>query len=121
MKKFYQTDEFKKLQDKEYKKLKESGFEDIEDMRLPEPPLKKWHNLVFRKLDLNKIEDATTYFEAARKLLLTYKFESVTHKQIWELHSEGLSYRQIERAINKKGFKKRMIHEYIVHVKRELM
>lgn len=85
-----------------YKKLKEHGFEDIEDTSHPESPIKDWHKfkaLRRFKNDPNKLHFTTQYYTQAQNLLHTYNFDSPLHKKIWELHCEGFSKRKIEKAI----------------------
>lgn len=91
--------QFKALQQEWYLKLKESGFEDIEDTNSPREMLKSWHNYIFR--DINKIEaDAKAYyFEIATQILHTYKFRTMADKILWENHALGLSIREISAAM----------------------
>lgn len=82
-----------------YSKLKESGFTDIENYNHPNRPLTSWHGFKWANILKDEKEEIEAYYSKARALLHTYKFDSETHKIIWELHSEGLSKRQIERKL----------------------
>ncbi len=108
----FRTKNFLKLKDQWYKKLAKSGFEDIENTSLPDPDLKHCDVIRFNKVTPDAYETRTKYFSNCRDLLNTYKFETKLHKRIWELHSEGLSLREIETVI-KKRYKKDSIHNII--------
>jgi len=88
--------EFKAMEQEWYQKLKEDGFEDIEDTSRKDMPLKTWHSIKFKLKDSKTRMHKQTYYEDAKELLLTYKFKNETHKTIWSLHCEGLSSRDIE-------------------------
>lgn len=83
-----------------YNKLKESGFEDIEDTRYPDRPLKDYHDGYFReRYDPVRFEAKQTYYQrAAQYLEAVYGDRHQDPKpesSIWELHSQGLSVRKI--------------------------
>lgn len=91
-----------------YDKLKEEGFEDIEDTNNEFRPLKSWHSFRFMLNDSSYFkntnlrtnrESAISYYRLACQLLNTHHFKNETHRRIWELHSEGWSKRQIEAEI----------------------
>lgn len=81
----------KKLQNEWDKKLKESGFRDIE------PPSEK--NGFLHKQILNLHTADITHFRACRDYLNSGKFESERDRYLFELYSDGLSYREIEKAL----------------------
>lgn len=66
------------------------------------------------------LESRRAYFQAAVDLLNTHLFQSEIHKEIWRLHSEGLSVREISAKIDKKKFKKTNVAETVRFYKREL-
>jgi len=99
----FRTKKFKELQERWYKKLEKSGFEDVEDMTLNEPLLKNWDNFRYRKVTPEEYESRTRYYSNCRDVLNTYPFERAIHRRIWELHTEGLSLRQIEKTIKKEN------------------
>lgn len=102
------------------KKLKESGFEDIECRKTG--LLKQWSGKIFygstlitddNFLDkINKInkkfgygsltykESEVEYFRLASQCLHDKEFKSEIHKNIWELHSDGFSYSEISTKLN---------------------
>ena len=89
------SEAFKKLQKEWAQKLKDSGFEDIENSR---GVLKYFCNEKFkanrqhglRVASIIKRNEATEeYFNEATNILRTYNFQSNLEKTIWELHCEG--------------------------------
>jgi hypothetical protein len=103
--------QFKALQDKWYKKLKDSGFEDIEQ---DEHYLKRSStNFLSSNFNydsshtvqdiVNKIELKTEYFRLARHFLNDHKFKNKNQKYIWAQHSEGVSHRTITEDLKKRG------------------
>jgi hypothetical protein len=106
--------ELKKLQKQWYAKAAASGFKDIEtddDV----PLLKEWDSMRFQKGHDYKdntvhhqvesrfldFESTQRYYELAGHLLHSHRFESATHKRIWELHSEGKTVREILVSIRR--------------------
>lgn len=97
------TKEFKALKAKWDKKLVDSGFEDIEQ---EDGNLKFWaaHSYIKRH-DQIKIEAKEEYYRLAGHFLFDYKFETLKEKEIWQLHSEGVPFRDISIILNKKNVK----------------
>lgn len=89
----YNTKEFKELQAKWYKKLRESGFNDIEknEFVLLEPT---------KGLAMTA-EETATYFRLAKKYLESGEFESLFGKTVWFLHTEGCTGREIATILNR--------------------
>lgn len=88
---------FKKLQHKWDKKLKESGFEDIEDRNSKMEFLKQWHGGYFqRNWDGSRYE----YFLKASAFLNSYLFQSEIEKSIWEGHADGKTIREIAKELS---------------------
>ena len=94
---------FKLEQEKWYKKLKESGFKDIEhaDGSLNVTNPRSFH---FKDEDLR--QSVQDYYCMAYHFLNAYKFISELDKVMWEYHTEGLSIRNIVKTLNKAGFDK---------------
>lgn len=104
--------EFKKLQAEWNKKLAASGFEDIEDSN---GQLKgKWSG----DSDIrNKYTELTyaakeRYYQLAGQFLNDYPFKTEKDRIIWEMHSEGISIRDIVKALKKRRFK---VYRHLVH------
>lgn len=92
---------FKELQAEWYQKLADAGFEDIEDVRRSDAPLKSWHDYRFRQAADVRVETTRAYYERAQVLLHEGRFPTATHRRIWELHCTGLSNRKIAAAISR--------------------
>ncbi len=102
-------------------KLEASGHEDIEDFTMPDVPLKVWDNLFFRGIDPEVLAAKLNYYAQCRELLNTQLFENETHRQIWELHSEGIGLHKIVKILNKKKFKKSTVTKIINFYKMGIM
>ena len=90
--------ELQKLKAEWNQKLKDSGFEDIEDSQ---ERLHRWHNNDFRRIDLDFYNARKQYFEDAQEFLNWYEFNSPEDKIVWELHTAGLPIRQIAEKTNR--------------------
>lgn len=87
-----------KLQSKWYNKIKE-GFDDAEDFRYPDRPLKSWHKNLLGNVTMLEVEITLDYYCQASELLHSHHFKNDLEKKIWELHCEGLSRLKIQEAI----------------------
>lgn len=111
----------KALRDEWYKKLKEQGFEDIEDINSPREMLKTWHSRDFaRRFNEDRFSAKQEYFLAAVHLLERFKFETALDKEIWTLHADGKSLREIAaitQRVSKDGALKviRRIQKYMTY------
>ena len=94
------TKDYKTLKKEWYKKLKDSGFTDIEyeggHIKAP----------VFRSsraktLTLAKIEAIQAYYLMATHFLNDHNFATETDRIVWLYHSEGLSIRKIYDTLKK--------------------
>lgn len=108
----FKTPKFKKLQSKWYGKLKDKGFEDIEQ---DETRLKKWSETFFKKGNLNQsnisvVEAKYNYYSMCRQFLGEYKFKNKSERKMFEMHSEGLGVRVI--AVELKTYR-RKVHETV--------
>lgn len=98
--------DLKKLQKVWYKKLKKSGFEDIEK---DENTLKHWATRVFKESSngsyYNEKEvyykSREEYYRMAGRFLWDFTFDNKLEHKIWSLHSEGMSIRDIGALIRK--------------------
>ncbi len=99
--KFYDTDEFQKLNEKWQQKLAKTGFNDIEEN---EDRLKHWSHKYSLRPEQNAAK--AEYFRAAGQFLHDYVFPDAYHRTVWELHTAGLSFREVVLELKKKGFKK---------------
>lgn len=117
----------KELQDKWYAKLKKSGFEDIENER-GDLKASSTHNLVSHHGEYyaDKIsfhEGKAEYYRLAGFFLHDKKFESKLDKQIWELHANDRSIREIVTILKKKKIKayRDQVHIIIQRLAKEMI
>lgn len=119
---------FKDLQRQWYKKLKKSGFDDIEK---DEDNLKSWssdffrrhktdHKEYHREYNEDKFKAHEEYYRMAEEFLTNYHFENSTDRFIWSQHAEAVSIREIVRMLKVKRIKsyKFKVHETIKRLKR---
>ena len=107
------SEEFKELEKVWYEKLKEEGFEDIENLSVESRTLKTWSNRfhIDKKYQADLEIAQQIYYEQARALIETETFYNEGWKKIWELHSEGMPEREIAKLV---PYKKSMVH-YVIH------
>jgi len=109
-KKYWRTRKFAKLQAKWYKRLSKSGFFDLEwtDKNSGQghstPFLRKSLNK-FKHLQQSELLNRAQYFIAAEAFTSQHNFPSRLHEFVWECYAEGLSYRQMQDEIARRGFK----------------
>lgn len=96
-------EEFKELKAKWDQKLKESGFEEIENG----PFLKLWHSTYFYAMySVEEIEENQQYYRMAADFYWRYRdFKSDLHREVWRLHSEGYSRRKVAQILKREGHK----------------
>lgn len=88
--------EFKALLQSWNEKLKKDGFNDAETG----PYLKEWDSFYFQaRHDPLTFKLHADYFNLAHQFLNSHKFISEYEKAIWNMHSEGLGYREIAKKI----------------------
>ena len=95
-------DDFKKLKDKWYKKLKDSGFEDVEQ---DEERLKSWSSVFFIRHTVDEWQAKATYYQMATNFLEEYKFENEIERVIWSYHAHGMGVREIADTLRKAKIK----------------
>ena len=84
----------KKLLEQWNKKLKDSGFEDVE---LDEHRLKEYHSSRFVSMG-EEFREKQRYYQLASQLLHTYPFMNPQSKAIWRMHSGGENVASIVKA-----------------------
>lgn len=98
--------DFQKLKAIWDKKLAKEGLEDIEQ---PNGMLKKWAGAFFKdrhkRFGSVSFEAKEEYYRLAGQFLHSYPFETETERKVWELHSEGMSIREIVRTLGSKRIK----------------
>jgi hypothetical protein len=104
-----QNKEFVELQEQWYKKLKDSGFDDIEKnetyliVNSSSKFNSKRNQVGSMQNVIDGINSRTEYYRIAGHFLYDYKFANDLDKFIWELHSEGISVRNITLKLKEKG------------------
>lgn len=99
----HNSPQFKKLQDEWYKKLQDSGFDDIEheDGKLRTGPNNNFESQVINAS--MHVEAKTEYFRQAGFFLHDHKFQDDFDRLVWGLHTRGLSVREIVKALKFNG------------------
>lgn len=95
---------FKVLQDLWYLKLKQSGFDDIEqdDSHLKWSP----RQLMTRKKNRDRAvfyESKEEYYRMAGHFLYDNVFKNTTQKIVWEQHAQGKTMREISLLLKNEG------------------
>lgn len=99
--KFYETDEFKALDAEWKQKLKDDGFKDIER---DDDRLQDWSAAFARHPEYNQSKEE--YYRLAGQFLHEYRFQgpqAAFNRQIWELHANGTSIREIVKILDPDG------------------
>ena len=100
----FQSREFKEIQTYWYGRLKDEGFDDIEDTNSPMEKLKSWHSFRFTHDDLDHFETRRAYYDRALEFLHSHSFESERDMSVWALHCEGVSIRNIALKLSIKQY-----------------
>lgn len=89
----------KELQLEWDKKLKDSGFNDIEDSK---GRLKTWSTYFQQpNVTVEGVLANQEYYNLAGKFLHDFHFDKEIHKVIWEYHANGMSIRDIVRTLGR--------------------
>ncbi len=114
------ANELEKLQKIWYKKLKDEGFQDIEDSTHAQ-----YNNMSLKLINrtapnvdgLTEIQQEMIreYYTRCRHFLNDHQFESDLDKTIWEHYSEGVSVRKISDKLKTNGIvkKKTAVHQVV--------
>jgi hypothetical protein len=89
----------KDLQKVWYRKLKESGFQDIERENDPDSLKIASINVIGRPVRGRRLLSREVYFQLAGVFYHHHEFKDEDEKRIWELHAEGLSHREITATL----------------------
>jgi phosphopantothenoylcysteine synthetase/decarboxylase len=87
---------YKKLKSRWYKKLRDSGFNDIEN---EDGSLKAEVDPRTVANAMNTKESRVEYYEKATEFLATYKGFTAEQRKIWSLHCTGLGAIKIARQL----------------------
>jgi len=102
MRKSYQSEQFLELQAKWYDKLKQKGFQDIEEFSDKYGNRKSFLKRSSKSLSYKYNPTTFQHFRLARNFLEHGHFSSKLDKFIWKLYAEGYSYRDIIVELAKK-------------------
>lgn len=94
-KKFFDSDEFKRLKKDWYKKLSDEGFDDIE---LPSGFVVPAFSHKTHKKDVN-YEAQAEYYDQCLSYLHYGKFTKKMDKEVWELHCDGVTVRATAKKL----------------------
>ena len=108
--------QFKQIEAHWYKKLKDEGFEDIENVKDKDRPLVEWHSFKFtsestqiRKIRRTPYQIQIDLFanhpelEEILKIFVNHGnslFDEVGIKQIWDMHRQGITQREIAKEMH---------------------
>lgn len=84
-----------------YKKLKDSGFEDIEADKHNTAGGMGWSNKFKTAETARNWESKREYYSMAGRFLHEYKFKNERERIIWEYWANGLSVRNIAKTLTK--------------------
>lgn len=112
-----QSQEFRQQQDLWYSKLRESGFEDLEDRSGWIEDYNSYKLLSRKNFNLVAYEITQEYYSWACEKLHTAKFKCQRDQTIWEYHAQGLTGAEISVHI---GLERTWINRVIKKIKNYL-
>lgn len=112
---FYETAEFKKLEKVWYSKLKETGFDDIEDTQNARGVT---YDVINKPLAVTQ-ESVFEYYRMVGIYAHNAAFETETAASIMLAHSDGMPIRDIAAKLN--GYKKSSVHNEILKHKKVML
>lgn len=102
----WESKAFKKLQSEWYKKLKDTGFQDAEEIVGGEQKLKQNAPNVYRQADPVYIESKARYFELLTQHVASYRFSEPIDRTIMGLKSQGFKISEICSRLKQMGVPK---------------
>lgn len=124
-----QSKQYKDLKVEWYKKLKESGFDDVEQ---DEDNLKEWtssklyrgqnNGASFEHIQVTR-SSREEYYRLAGYFLYDHEFKTPLEKEIWTYHSDGKSLREIASILREQKVKiyKDKVHIIIKALTRQML
>jgi hypothetical protein len=119
--KYYMSAEFLRLRKEYYEKLKEDGFKDIE---ITDWSTGESGNLLrgFGHMDAVRrwTPDKERYYQLARQMAqrLSHRRYDKDERRVWRLHSEGTSFRAIERET---GISRGRVSRVVKQIEKEML
>jgi hypothetical protein len=111
----------KQLTRKWYKKLKDSGFDDIEEpSKSGYPTLKFWGSDALRQRNSGQLrmESVQRYYELAGQFFWDANFDTSAEKRIWKMHADGVSGYEIASKLK---MSKSVVYRVIDKLAREML
>lgn len=98
---FHRTRKFQQVQDRWYKKLEGTGFNDAEKKdKKGNLQLKKFDSFYFyAEYTKESFSIKKNYFERAEEFLNTHRFEDDMGRTVWGKHANGFSLRDISKEL----------------------
>lgn len=116
--------DFELLQKQWYQKLKEDGFVDIENTAYKNPDLLRYEGKYFiKQYSPFEFEIKQEYYERASEFLHTHVFESRLDEEVWKMHSDGVSVREMAAILKRIGFPSlgfRTVHQILQRLKEDI-
>lgn len=113
--KFYKTRAFRELNSQWTRRLKQAGFNDIENSSNPDQPLSRELRPQTRRT--SAMLETVGYYDLALGFLESGKFDSLEQKHIWSLHAHGKTLREIAEQV---GVSKSTVDYQIKKVKNKI-
>lgn len=112
---------FIQLQKEWYKRLKDSGFNDLESFDTEGQPndLLKTDVRIDTKKSVNIYQAKQDYYRFAGQFLYDYNWQNALERLIWELHSEGFSSREIQKELLPAKTNKTTINNILNRIKKD--
>lgn len=88
---------FKQLNEEWRAKLRQSGFEDLENRDRDRPLI----NPIYKNKKIKDFEAIQEHFLQATHFIIEGEFESDVEKEIWILYSDGFSITEIMKKVKK--------------------
>lgn len=102
MAKYWKTKQFKQLQAQWYKKLADSGWQDIEHIKYQDTPYLRKHSMgCISSCVRAYYSQADTYYRLASGWIWHGTFDDDWDKWVWTQHAQGHSEREIVNMLDK--------------------
>lgn len=110
---------YEELRDEWYAKLKDGGFQDIEDKQ---GRILEWSSRFNAKHDQVDMDAKLAYAQMADRFLDEYKFDTDLEKTIWAYHANAISVRDIAVMLQKVGinYHKDKVHGVVKKLKKSM-
>jgi len=97
----FTSEEFRELRKLWMKKLKDSGFKDIERHHSEYRLVQEYDDIRLRK-HFRSMDSVDYYYSEAMEFLEFHSFKDETDREIWEGHVQGMTARETLRMITRR-------------------